>query len=126
MRRLDLSEFWTLLKAKHQEVLSATCNRGEIVIENTADEMDRLQQQLSREVAIRNLDRSSKLLKNIQAALDRIEDDIYGICLHCEEPIPEKRLRAVPWALYCVACQEMIDRDQVFGGDDGDTIGFAA
>ena len=126
MHRLDLSEFRRLLEAKHQDLLSATCNRDEIVIESTADEMDRLQQQLSREVAIRNLDHSSKLLKNIQTALDRIEDDIYGICLHCEEPIPEKRLRAVPWASYCVACQEIIDRDHARGGGDVVTIGFVA
>ena len=30
----------------------------------------------------------------------------YGICLGCEEPIPDKRLRALPWARYCVRCQE--------------------
>ena len=49
-----------------------------------------------------------KLLREISAALERIEHDTYGICLECEEPISSKRLDAVPWARYCVTCQEHI------------------
>ena len=49
-----------------------------------------------------------KLLREIADALDRIEHDTYGICMECEEPISTKRLDAVPWARYCVTCQEAI------------------
>lgn len=49
-----------------------------------------------------------KLLREISDALHRIENDTYGICLECEEPISTKRLDAVPWARYCVTCQEEI------------------
>jgi DnaK suppressor protein len=49
-----------------------------------------------------------KLLREISDALHRIDADIYGICMECEEPISGKRLDAVPWARYCVACQESI------------------
>ena len=45
-------------------------------------------------------------LRLIEEALDRLASGDYGICLACEEPIPEKRLRAIPWARYCVHCQE--------------------
>jgi RNA polymerase-binding transcription factor len=123
---VDRTEFRRLLEAKHKELLSTTSNRDGIVIEITADEIDGLQQQLSREMAIRNLDHASKLLKSVQAALDRIRDETYGVCLHCEEVIPEKRLKAVPWALYCVSCQEIIDRDRAFGEHDSNASGFAA
>jgi DnaK suppressor protein len=122
----NTTEFRKLLEAKHNELSRTTSSRDEIIIETTADEIDRLQQQLSREIAIRNLDLTSRLLKSVRAALDRIEDEIYGVCLRCEEPIPEKRLNAVPWASYCVGCQEMIDRHQASCEDDSDTIGFAA
>jgi DnaK suppressor protein len=44
----------------------------------------------------------------VDEALDRLNAGDYGICLACEEPIPPKRLRAVSWARYCVACQESI------------------
>jgi RNA polymerase-binding transcription factor len=49
-----------------------------------------------------------KLLREISAALRRIDRDDYGICLECSEPISPKRLDAVPWARYCVVCQELV------------------
>ncbi len=49
-----------------------------------------------------------KLLRDVQEALRRSELDTFGVCQECEEPISEKRLNAVPWAKYCVACQEKI------------------
>jgi DnaK suppressor protein len=49
-----------------------------------------------------------KLLREVSDALHRIDHDHYGICLECDEPISAKRLEAVPWARYCVACQERI------------------
>ncbi len=49
-----------------------------------------------------------KLLREISDAIRRLDHDQYGICLECEEPISSKRLDAVPWARYCVACQERI------------------
>ena len=45
-------------------------------------------------------------LRLVEEALDRLDTGDYGICLACEEPIAEKRLRALPWARYCVTCQE--------------------
>jgi DnaK suppressor protein len=49
-----------------------------------------------------------KLLREISDGLHRIETGQYGTCLECEEPISAKRLDAVPWARYCVTCQEKI------------------
>ena len=126
MSEVNVGEFRRLLEARYDELSSAAANRDEIIIEAAADEMDRLQQQLGRDMAIRSLDRTSTLLKSIRAALDRIEDEIYGVCLRCEEPIAEKRLQAIPWASYCVGCQETIDRNTSRGEDDSETIAFAA
>ena len=47
-------------------------------------------------------------LRLVEEALDRLDNGDYGICLGCDEPIAEKRLRALPWARYCVACQESV------------------
>lgn len=114
------------LEAKRDELLTSTGDREEILIEHAAEEFDRLQQQLNREVAIRNLDRGSTLLKQVQAALARMEDGTFGICLRCDEPIPERRLKALPWAAYCVPCQEFIDRQRAAGTLDDDEIGDMA
>lgn len=55
------------------------------------------------------------LLRQIQEALTRIEDQTYGICQDCQTPISIKRLEAVPWASYCVRCQ---DRNSTELGED--------
>ena len=49
-----------------------------------------------------------KLLREISDALHRMDIGHYGVCPECEEPISAKRLDAVPWARYCVTCQEKI------------------
>jgi RNA polymerase-binding transcription factor len=51
-------------------------------------------------------------LRLIEEALDRIEAGDYGICLSCEEPIPAKRLEALPWAKFCVTCQQSLSNLQ--------------
>jgi DnaK suppressor protein len=122
----DIEQYRRLLENKHKDLLAAPSSRDEIAIEITADEMDRLQQQLSREVTIHSLDRTSKLLKSVKAALERIDDEIYGVCVRCERPIHEKRLKAIPWASHCVACQEVMEREYARSGEQEDGIGFAA
>ena len=54
-------------------------------------------------------------LRLIEEALDRLHAGDYGICLSCEEPIPTKRLHALPWARYCVSCQEELGAMQERG-----------
>ena len=46
-------------------------------------------------------------LKMIEAALARIDSEEYGVCLDCGNGIPGARLDAIPWAVRCVACQEI-------------------
>jgi DnaK suppressor protein len=58
-------------------------------------------------------------LKLIEEALDRIQAGDYGICLSCEEPIPAKRLQALPWAKYCVTCQQSLANLQDDAGASG-------
>lgn len=50
----------------------------------------------------------TKLLREISGALHRLQTEQYGVCLECEEPISNKRLDAVPWARYCVVCQDRV------------------
>jgi DnaK suppressor protein len=125
MSKTKLDDVRQLLETKRKELLVGSSDRQEILIENAAEEFDRLQQQLNREVAIRNLDRESRLLKEVQKALNRAADGTLGICLRCEEEIPEKRLKAVPWAAYCIGCQEKIDRQHA-AGETADDESFEA
>ena len=110
MTEINLTTVRQVLEAKRQELERRTSRREDILIEITADELDRMQQTANREVAIRNIDRESNTLKDVTAALGRLSQGTYGACLCCEEAIPDKRLRAVPWAAYCVICQELLER----------------
>jgi len=57
-------------------------------------------------------------LNLIDAALERIQRGEFGLCPDCEEPIPAKRLQIVPWAAYCVPCQDLADARGVPETDD--------
>ena len=118
MQNQQLKEYRKQLESKRNELIRSTGDRDEILIQKAADEFDQLQLAMNREVAIRNLDRGATLLRNVEAALTRMDNGEFGTCLLCEEDIPEKRLKAVPWAAYCVGCQEMLDRAQAQGGAD--------
>jgi len=57
-------------------------------------------------------------LRNVRAALRRIDEGSFGVCLHCEEDIGSKRLAAVPWTAFCIQCQEIVDRNQSDSADN--------
>jgi DnaK suppressor protein len=61
-----------------------------------------------------------KLLREISDALVRIDQGAYGVCLECEEPISAKRLEALPWARYCVSCQERLAARAALGEPVGE------
>jgi DnaK suppressor protein len=48
--------------------------------------------------------------KLITAALRRLDDGVFGVCMNCEKGISLKRLDAIPWATLCIRCQEDADR----------------
>jgi DnaK suppressor protein len=102
-----------LLLAKQTELSGSLRNRDEIVIEKVSDTLDAVQLMGERELAIQNLDRDSNMLRQIRRALSRIANGTYGVCLHCEEDILPKRMAAVPWAAFCIKCQEQIDRREI-------------
>jgi DnaK suppressor protein len=110
MSRSEIERYRAMLEAKKTEFSFGLRSWEDIAIEKTADQLDEVQFAGERELAIRNLDRESRLLQSIRSALARMEDGSYGVCLQCDTQINPKRLSAVPWAAYCVRCQEEADR----------------
>jgi DnaK suppressor protein len=121
MNKKELEKHKAILEAKRTELSVGLRNRADIVIEKTPDALDEVQLAGERELAIRNLDRESSLLRSVRGALARIADGSYGICLHCEEEIKPKRLDAVPWTKYCIRCQEAADRHE-FETESAETL----
>lgn len=122
MTKQELNKYKDALKKKEAELMRVIVNREGIEIEKSPDALDEVQHAAERELAIRNLDRDSALLRNVRGALLRVEEGSYGVCLHCEEDISQKRLNAVPWAAYCITCQEMADRNVANGQEAMDDM----
>lgn len=122
MNQTELEKYKEILEAKQAELSMGLRNRDEIAIEKTPDALDEVQRAGERELAIRNLDREATLLRQVRAALRRLADGSYGVCMHCEEDIKPKRLQAVPWTAYCIRCQEAADRNEFEGTEIGENI----
>jgi DnaK suppressor protein len=113
MTDAELKRVEFILEAKQAELTGSLCHREDIAIEKSPDTLDEVQLTGDRELAIRNLDRDSRMLRLIHMALARIAGGSYGVCQHCEEDISPKRMQALPWAAFCIGCQERMDRSEL-------------
>src|SRR3981081_4067449 len=118
MTKTELNKFKEVLENKQAELAKVLRNRDGITIEKSPDALDEVQHAAERELAIRNLDRESQLLRNVRGALRRLDEGNFGVCLHCEEDISPKRLAAVPWTPFCIQCQEISDRSHQTGDSE--------
>jgi DnaK suppressor protein len=109
MTKIDSNKYRSVLDAKQAELVQQVRNRDGIAIQKSPDALDEVQHASERELAIRNLDRETNLLRNVRAALRRLDEGSFGVCLHCEEDISSKRLAAVPWTPFCIECQQIVD-----------------
>ena len=54
------------------------------------------------------MEHDGSALEQIEAALERIEDGVYGVCTECEAKIPKARLQVLPHTPHCVKCAEKV------------------
>lgn len=111
-QKLKTSNYRKMLEKKAEEVRqSMSAQKAAQVVSRLdvpSDEGDLSQHHHEEWIFLNRNTIDMKLLREISDALHRVETGGYGICLECEEPISTKRLDAVPWARYCVTCQELI------------------
>jgi DnaK suppressor protein len=105
----QVQEFREALTARVAELERIIRQRDGITIERSADMLEEVVWASERALAVGNLDRDCSQLRNARAALGRIQDASFGICQRCDDDIHPKRLAAVPWAAFCIHCQEAID-----------------
>ena len=109
MTKNELNGFRAVLTASVAELERFTRLREGITVERSADQLDEIQAASQRALAVCNLDREFNELRDARAALRRIEEGSFGICQECDQDIHPKRLAAVPWATFCIRCQEAVD-----------------
>ena len=112
MTNTEVDRFRAVLTARIAELERVTRHRDEIAVERSADEVEETQMAAQRLLAVSNLDREFNQLRDARAALHRIEEGNFGTCPECDEDIHPKRLAAVPWATFCIRCQEARDRNK--------------
>jgi len=111
----DTDRFRTVLLEERERVRSALDNLheenpGTATDEKTEDAFDNHLADTATETYDRELDytleeNSENVLKEIEAALERIDGGEYGICTNCGREIAIERLEARPWATLCIDCQ---------------------
>lgn len=120
MSTIDTEEFRTLLLEERERTTSAIeylHEETEGSIEDNEEEIpsgnhpaDMASPTLDREIDYTLNENSEAVLREIDAALARIDDGTYGTCASCGKPIGEERLRARPWATLCIDCQRLQER----------------
>lgn len=109
-------------KSNYNEVKEKLLAERELLIEKlkgndlsvddaeTPDPVDLAVRNYSKNVMLAVSENESKQLVLIDESLVRIEDEEYGICQNCQKEVNPKRLAAIPWARYCLDCQELQEK----------------
>ncbi len=122
MKDTKVLEYRRLLAAAEKDARERLLHeRPGINIQTHGDAIDNLIEAMDREQSITTSMRATEILRNVRAALARIEDGTYGECAQCGETISPRRLEALPWTPNCIRCQERIDEQQF----DADTLSAA-
>lgn len=111
MSKLNLKEITQKLIEERENILTKLSSNDLSVDDSeTPDPVDLAVRNYSKNVMLAVSENESKQLLLINEALERIEDDEYGLCQNCESEINPKRLNAVPWARYCLDCQQLLEQ----------------
>ena len=114
MTTLELKKLESALAARAAELVRALSERNQITIERSADDFDAKLLSAARESSAHNLEQNSLLLRQVEEARNRLREGSFGICTRCEEEISTKRLQAIPWAAYCLSCQQALEEGEGF------------
>ena len=105
--------FRTILLKKRQELLAQARSGPEALALSvkSPDDMEFAVQTVEQDVNVATASVRTRMLKQIDYALERVAGGTYGECQGCGEDISPNRLKAVPWAEYCLTCEELRSRN---------------
>lgn len=111
MSKLNLNKIKDNLIAE-REVLTSKLSANDLSVDDseTPDPVDLAVRNYSKNVMLAVSENESRQVILINEALTRLAEDEYGTCQNCEKDINPKRLDAVPWARYCLECQELVEQ----------------
>jgi len=103
----------TLLLKKRDELLTSARREPEALTSSvrSPDEAEFATRTAEQDVTAVTASLRSRMLKEIEVALKRVNSGTYGLCEGCSGQISSSRLKAIPWARYCLICQELRSRN---------------
>lgn len=118
MTKYEREKVQKKLLRKLTELRGLSSRKDDLIAERLSDPVDQMQSRADLDLAVTTINTSFETTRAVEIALNSLEAGEYGICRDCHEDINPKRLRAVPWTMFCVVCQEMHDLERQFAGDD--------
>ncbi|MFA6147399.1 MAG: TraR/DksA family transcriptional regulator [bacterium] len=113
-----------MLLKKREDLVLEISRRSKASTESAAqdigDILDSVSEERTRELDLILTDREKRKLAQIDDALDRIEENTYGLCEECGVKIPKARLKVLPFAKYCVECQEKNEREEKYTREESE------
>ena len=107
-----------MLLKKREDLVREIARRSKASTETGAqdigDILDSVSEERTRELDMILTDREKRKLAQIDDAIERIEDNSYGLCEDCGVKIPKARLKVLPFAKYCIECQEKTEREEKY------------
>lgn len=115
MKKKDKESYKKKLLERKKEIIDKLSEvyseSKEVEPEIAQDIGDRAESSYTKEFLLSLSDTERKQLSLIDEALKRIEDCDYGTCQMCHRDISKKRLKAIPWAPYCIQCQQKAEEE---------------
>ena len=118
MDKKKLEQFKKKLEQRQQELRRTMSRNGQdgraADSEDIAQDVaDKAANSYTKEFLFSQSSNDRALLARVEEALGRIRDGSFGECINCGKEVNPKRLEAVPWARYCISCQEKIEQGQI-------------
>ena len=117
MDKKKLEQFRKQLEERQSElrkIVARTEQDGRDADVGTAQDIaDRAANSYTKEFLFHQSNNERQLLQMVEAALARIREGSFGECINCGEDINIRRMEAVPWTRYCIACQEKLEQGQL-------------
>ena len=114
MNKQQVERFKKQLEEKREQLVrdveEVRSRSAEDTEEEDKDYIDYAVSSYTKEFLLTLSDLERKQLDAVDRALDAVRLGTYGTCDECGEEIEEKRLKALPWATFCLRCQELSDR----------------
>jgi DnaK suppressor protein len=117
MNNSDVQRFERILKMRLEQTIRSIDRLQDetrsIESDSPSDSADQCVMSVSKEALFHQSGERRVMVRRIEAALGRIQQGMFGICIACGDDINPRRLEALPWTQYCLDCQEDVERSEI-------------